>query len=235
MSHCAAGRASAARPDRDYAGARAGQPRPGPSDCGPPSQRRAVPHRIAPGAVGAGGEQQVEHRDIVVERRLVQWRAVRVDRHEGVGIGAGIERGDVAGRDRGDGLAKQRIADHRPVEQLDDGVPIRRTPMIFEYAGTADIRDGRYYTTRAGLTLYTYERDSDASVCYGACARQWRPYYVEGAGTGNADLTVHTRRDGRKQWAYRGKPVYTWHRDRNRGDLTGANRPGWNAVRLPPR
>lgn len=108
-------------------------------------------------------------------------------------------------------------------------------PMTFEYAGTADIRDGRYYTTRAGLTLYTYERDTDASVCYGACARQWRPYYVEGAAMGNADWTVHTRRDGRKQWSYRGKPVYTWHRDRNRGDLTGADRPGWSAVRLPPR
>ncbi len=30
-----------------------------------------------------------------------------------------------------------------------------------------------------------------------------------------------TRDDGRRQWAYKGKPLYTWARDQQPGDRTG--------------
>ena len=35
------------------------------------------------------------------------------------------------------------------------------------------------------------------------------------------DWTVVTRDDGSKQWAYKGKPLYTWAKDTKPGDKTG--------------
>jgi predicted lipoprotein with Yx(FWY)xxD motif len=38
---------------------------------------------------------------------------------------------------------------------------------------------------------------------------------------GAGDWTIVTRDDGGKQWAYKGKPVYTWVKDTKPGDKTG--------------
>ncbi|MGE0661043.1 MAG: hypothetical protein AB7F36_16095, partial [Reyranellaceae bacterium] len=35
------------------------------------------------------------------------------------------------------------------------------------------------------------------------------------------DWSVVTRDDGAKQWAYKGKPLYTWVKDARPGDTTG--------------
>ena len=37
----------------------------------------------------------------------------------------------------------------------------------------------------------------------------------------SGDWTVVTRKDGGKQWAYKGKPLYTFHKDAKPGDATG--------------
>jgi predicted lipoprotein with Yx(FWY)xxD motif len=34
-------------------------------------------------------------------------------------------------------------------------------------------------------------------------------------------FSVITRNDGGKQWAYKGKPLYTWIKDQKPGDITG--------------
>jgi len=41
------------------------------------------------------------------------------------------------------------------------------------------------------------------------------------AASGPANWTVITRDDGSKQWAYMGKPLYTWAKDSKPGDTTG--------------
>jgi predicted lipoprotein with Yx(FWY)xxD motif len=76
----------------------------------------------------------------------------------------------------------------------------------------------------AGMTLYTFDRDvsgSGKSVCNGPCATNWPPHMVTGAGTASAAWQVVTRDDGTKQWAYQGKPLYTWTKDSKPGDRTG--------------
>ena len=76
----------------------------------------------------------------------------------------------------------------------------------------------------AGMTLYTFDRDvggSGKSVCNGPCATNWPPYMVTGAGASSAAFQVITRDDGSKQWAYQGKPLYTWIKDTKPGDRTG--------------
>jgi predicted lipoprotein with Yx(FWY)xxD motif len=37
-------------------------------------------------------------------------------------------------------------------------------------------------------------------------------------------FTIVVRDDGRRQWAYRGKPVYTWPEDQEPGDKYGDNK-----------
>jgi predicted lipoprotein with Yx(FWY)xxD motif len=76
----------------------------------------------------------------------------------------------------------------------------------------------------AGMTLYTFDRDvggSGKSVCNGQCATLWPPYLVTGNGESSAAFQVITRDDGAKQWAYQGKPLYTWAKDTKPGDRTG--------------
>ena len=75
-----------------------------------------------------------------------------------------------------------------------------------------------------GMTLYTFDRDvggSGKSVCNGPCAANWPPFMVSGGGASTAAYQVITRDDGSKQWAYQGKPLYTWSKDAKPGDRTG--------------
>jgi predicted lipoprotein with Yx(FWY)xxD motif len=75
----------------------------------------------------------------------------------------------------------------------------------------------------AGMTLYTFDKDvggSGKSVCNGQCATNWPPLMASGTAP-SAAWQVVTRDDGGKQWAYQGKPLYTWIKDAKPGDRTG--------------
>lgn len=61
------------------------------------------------------------------------------------------------------------------------------------------------------MTLYTYENDqagSGKSSCYGDCAANWPPLIVDANATSYWDYSIITRVDGKKQFAYKGKPLY---------------------------
>ena len=76
----------------------------------------------------------------------------------------------------------------------------------------------------AGMTLYTFDRDvggSGKSVCNGPCAVNWPPFRATTDTPQNAAWQIVTRDDGSKQWAYQGKPLYTWLKDTKPGDRTG--------------
>jgi predicted lipoprotein with Yx(FWY)xxD motif len=79
-------------------------------------------------------------------------------------------------------------------------------------------------TNDAGMTLYTFDRDvggSGKSVCNGQCATLWPPLMASSYALPTGDYSVVTRDDGNKQWAYKGKPLYTWVKDTKPGDKTG--------------
>ena len=79
-------------------------------------------------------------------------------------------------------------------------------------------------TNSAGMTLYTFEKDSAGSgksECNGACAANWPPLLAAGDAKAGGDYTIITRADGAKQWAYKGKPLYLWTKDTKPGDKTG--------------
>jgi predicted lipoprotein with Yx(FWY)xxD motif len=77
-------------------------------------------------------------------------------------------------------------------------------------------------TNAAGMTLYTFDKDSAGrSACNGGCAANWPPLTAGSDAKAMAEWSTVTREDGSKQWAYNGKPLYTWKKDEKPGDKTG--------------
>jgi predicted lipoprotein with Yx(FWY)xxD motif len=78
----------------------------------------------------------------------------------------------------------------------------------------------------SGMTLYTFDRDaagSGKSACNGPCATNWPPLAVIGDAQAVPGYSVVVRDDGRKQWAYKGRPLYFRAKDAKPGDVTGDN------------
>lgn len=85
---------------------------------------------------------------------------------------------------------------------------------------------GGMLVNTAGMTLYTFDNDtagSGKSACNGPCAGLWPPVMAEADAKPEGDMTLVTRDDGTKQWAYKGKPVYLYKSDTKAGDMTGDN------------
>ncbi len=96
-------------------------------------------------------------------------------------------------------------------------------------AGPAKVSDG-VLTGPNGMTLYTFDRDtagSGKSVCNGPCATNWPPLMAADTDQASGDYSLITRDDGKKQWAFKGKPLYFWAKDMKPGDRTGD---GFNKV-----
>lgn len=89
-------------------------------------------------------------------------------------------------------------------------------------AKTGDSAKGKVLTDGKGMTLYTFEKDAGGkSACNGPCASNWPPLMASAGAKAAGGYTVITRDDGSKQWAYKGKPLYTWKNDKKVGDITG--------------
>lgn len=75
-----------------------------------------------------------------------------------------------------------------------------------------------------GMTLYIFDKDgagSGKSVCNGPCAANWPPLFALDNDTAAGDYSIVARDDGKKQWAWKGKPLYYWAKDKAPGDMTG--------------
>ena len=86
--------------------------------------------------------------------------------------------------------------------------------------------------TATGMTVYTFDKDKRRkSMCTDKCADNWPPVQ---ASTAVLPLPFNTikRADGTLQITYKGKPLYTFIKDKNPGDKTGDNlmQGAWHAV-----
>ncbi|WP_448203049.1 COG4315 family predicted lipoprotein [Azospirillum sp. sgz302134] len=89
-------------------------------------------------------------------------------------------------------------------------------------AKTGQTPAGPVLTDSKGMTLYVFDRDSGGkSACNGQCATNWPPLAASADAKPSGDYSVVTRDDGTRQWAYKGKPLYTWSKDSKVGDTTG--------------
>ncbi len=74
----------------------------------------------------------------------------------------------------------------------------------------------------AGMTLYVFDKDAAGkSACNGECAVKWPPLVAAAGDQPSGDYGIVVRDDGTRQWAYKGKPLYTWFKDQKPGDTTG--------------
>jgi predicted lipoprotein with Yx(FWY)xxD motif len=73
----------------------------------------------------------------------------------------------------------------------------------------------------AGMTVYTFDKDTAGkSTCTGPCTDNW-PVVKAGDAPLAPPYSAITREDGTKQLAYKGKPLYTFAKDKKAGDKTG--------------
>ena len=103
------------------------------------------------------------------------------------------------------------------------------------YAEPAAKMVGGMLVNTSGMTLYTFDRDaagSAKSACNGPCAALWPPAMAAADAKPDGDFSIVTRDDGSKQWAYKGKPVYTYSADKKPGDTTGDHfKDVWHVVK----
>jgi predicted lipoprotein with Yx(FWY)xxD motif len=87
---------------------------------------------------------------------------------------------------------------------------------------TMDTSVGKVYANAKGMTLYTFDKDAaNTSNCYDACAAMWPPFLGDKMAKAAGDWTIVTRKNGAHMWAYEGKPLYTYAKDKKPGDATG--------------
>lgn len=94
-------------------------------------------------------------------------------------------------------------------------------PTMAFAAEPAMEKDGMF-TDHKGMTLYTFAKDSAGkSMCNDKCSANWPPLMATAGDKSMGDWTVIKRDDGKMQWAYEGKPLYTFVMDKKAGDMTG--------------
>ena len=87
---------------------------------------------------------------------------------------------------------------------------------------TMDTSAGKVFADAAGMTLYTFDKDSaGVSNCYDACAAMWPPFKSDAMAKATGDWTIVGRKGGGNMWAYEGKPLYTYSKDKKPGETTG--------------
>jgi predicted lipoprotein with Yx(FWY)xxD motif len=87
---------------------------------------------------------------------------------------------------------------------------------------TVDTPKGKTFVDTKGMTLYTFDKDAGGkSMCNGPCAENWPPLMAADDAKPTADMTIVVRDDGKKMWAYKGKPLYTFKKDTSPGETNG--------------
>ncbi|HVZ12587.1 MAG TPA: hypothetical protein VG965_06180 [Patescibacteria group bacterium] len=87
-----------------------------------------------------------------------------------------------------------------------------------------DAKLGEIAADSKNMTLYTYDKDTATkSNCTGQCATIWPPYLMTGAAPSPMPVHLSTikRDDGSTQYAWDGKPLYYYEKDKDSGDAYG--------------
>ncbi|AXJ07783.1 hypothetical protein CFN16_27690 [Pseudomonas fluorescens] len=94
-------------------------------------------------------------------------------------------------------------------------------PGLAMAAEPAMMKDGMMVDHK-GMTLYTFDKDSGGkSMCNGDCAKNWPPMMAPAGAKAEGKWTVIKRDDGMMQYAYDGKPLYTFMKDEKPGEMKG--------------
>jgi len=163
---------------------------------------------------------------------------------EPVGKWSIIERHDGAGQWAYDGQPLYTsILDRQPGDvwagtkmksSRDAGVPrdpAGPMPLVPPAFSVVQTWTGRLVVTRKAYSVYSWDGDEpEKSNCRGACLTDWTPVPAPENVTEQGGWTTFERSPGIKQWAFRGRPLYTYNYDRGERSFMGADVPGWHNV-----
>jgi len=94
-------------------------------------------------------------------------------------------------------------------------------PSMAFAADPAMMKDGMMVDHK-GMTVYTFDKDTGGkSMCNADCAKNWPPMMAPAGAKAEGKFTPIKRDDGMMQWAYDGKPLYTFMKDEKPGDMKG--------------
>lgn len=113
-------------------------------------------------------------------------------------------------------LAGSALAAPESANTIPVGVTIKvvriGTMLMVPGSNSNQPRDRIIFADTKGGTLYTSAQDTtlNQSSCVDeACTKKWPPFLAPANAKPSGDWTLVTRPDGAKQWAFRGKPLYT--------------------------
>jgi len=91
-----------------------------------------------------------------------------------------------------------------------------------EPAKTVSTPKGTVLADMKGMTLYTFDKDEPGkSNCYETCAKNWPPFMADAGAKASGEWSIVERKDGSRMWAYDGKPLYTFVKDKMSGEVVG--------------
>ena len=177
------------------------------------------PVRVAPGAKAVGDWTIIKRQD-GIEQWAYKGQALYtsvLDRVAGDTYGGTMRSG---GEGAGDGPA-YRIPVGPPPD-VPPGLTVRSTAL------------GQLLVTVDGsYSVYYSDRDAgNHSSCDAACAETWKPVLAPASARSHGPWTVLERMPGIWQWAFRGKPLYTYTVDKNPRSQAGSDVPGWHDLYL---
>jgi len=90
------------------------------------------------------------------------------------------------------------------------------------FAAEPAMMKGDMMVDHKGMTVYTFDKDTGGkSMCNDDCAKNWPPMMAPAGAKAEGKWTVIKRDDGMMQYAYDGKPLYTFVKDEKAGDMKG--------------
>lgn len=114
----------------------------------------------------------------------------------------------------------------RSVGQGRESVPLSTPPGITTVEVVRELYGSQpeYQWTRLGdaegRTLFHFAKDEpNRSACEGACAEEFHPLHAPEKAASHGDWSVVSRADGSNQWAYQGKPLYTFAKEQVPGEV----------------
>jgi len=91
-----------------------------------------------------------------------------------------------------------------------------------EPAKIGNTSKGKALVNDKGMTLYVFDKDAPGkSACNGTCADNWPALLAFDTDKGSGNWSIVVRDDGKKMWAYKGRPLYVWKNDKAPGDTDG--------------
>ncbi len=82
-------------------------------------------------------------------------------------------------------------------------------------AKVAEVQRQQALTDPKGMTLYVFDEDRDGTPhCQKECAKEFPSFAAQASDGASGDWGVTNREDGSKQWVYKGRPLYTFYRDK---------------------